>query len=295
MFWVACLAVVPTAFARDPAPDAAASLRARYSELTGVLAASSIQPGLHVESVDDSRRPRGDAWAVIDQPFGTVVSAFATPSVLCEALILHLNVHYCRPNGRGERPGMALSLGKKTQQPLEDTFHIQLDLHTERAGDDFLRLQLSADEGPLGTRDYQIHLELVALDERRSFLHLRYSYTQTMLSRAATGVYFATNGRDKVGFTRVSEGAGGETRLVRGTRGVLERNTLRYYMAFSAWLHSMHAPTPEQRFEAGLERWFADTERFALQLREVTHDEYIAMKRAQYRRQQEAVSQLASR
>ncbi len=35
-----------------------------------------------------------------------------------------------------------------------------------------------------------------------------------------------------------------------------------------------------------LERWFADTERFSRQLREVAHDDYITMKRGQYLRQQ---------
>ena len=48
---------------------------------------------------------------------------------------------------------------------------------------------------------------------------------------------------------------------------------------------NMLSPAP-QRFEASIERWFVDTERFARQLREVTHDDYIAMKRGQYLRQQ---------
>ena len=68
-------------------------------------------------------------------------------------------------------------------------------------------------------------------------------------------------------------------------RGALERNTMRYYLAFDAYLHALDSPAP-QRFEQSLERWFADTERFARQLREVKHESYIAMKRAQYVRQQ---------
>ena len=60
---------------------------------------------------------------------------------------------------------------------------------------------------------------------------------------------------------------------------------MRYYLAFDAYLHTLESPAP-QRFEDSIERWFADTERFARQLREVTHDDYIAMKRGQYLRQQ---------
>jgi hypothetical protein len=81
---------------------------------------------------------------------------------------------------------------------------------------------------------------------------------------------------------------------VRGIRGALERNTLRYYLAFDAYLHSLDSPAP-QRFEASIEHWFAHTERFARQLREVTHDDYISMKRIQYLRQQMPGEQLAWR
>ena len=102
-----------------------------------------------------------------------------------------------------------------------------------------------------------------------------------------TSTYFATKGRDKVGFTWVSDGDE-PPQLVRGIRGVLERNTMRYYLAFEAYLHALGSPEP-QRFETSLERWFSHTELFARQLREVSHDDYIAMKRGQYLRQQDSI------
>jgi hypothetical protein len=115
-------------------------------------------------------------------------------------------------------------------------------------------------------------------------MHIQYSYTQGPVARYASSVYFSTTGRDKVGFTWV-EDEGDAPHLVRGTRGALERNTMRYYLAFDAYLQSLGSPEPK-RFERSLEIWFADTERFARQLREVKHDDYIAMKRDQYVRQQ---------
>jgi len=87
-----------------------------------------------------------------------------------------------------------------------------------------------------------------------------------------------------VGFSWIQE-EDDPPRLVRGIRGALERNTMRYYLAFNAYLHTLGSPAP-QRFEQSLERWFADTERFAHQLREVKHDDYMSMKRVQYLRQQ---------
>jgi len=148
----------------------------------------------------------------------------------------------------------------------------------------YTRVELSSREGPLGTGNYLIALEVTALDERRSFMHMQYSYTQGIVARCATSVYFSTRGRDKVGFTWIHD-EDDPPRLVRGIRGALERNTMRYYLAFDAYLHALGSPAP-QRFEQSIERWFADTERFARQLREVKHDDYITMKRGQYLRQQ---------
>ncbi len=266
------------------AQDSAALLRGRYTALAVALERSPIQPGLHVESVESSRAPRGDAYAVIDYPFAVVASAFTAPGTWCESLILHLNVQYCRASVDDERALLSAAVGKKTNQPLADTHRIDFDYTVTAQSADFMRVELAAKEGPFGTGNYLIALELIGIDDRRSFMHIQYSYTQGALARAASSVYFATRGRDKVGFTEIRDGDD-PPRLVRGIRGALERNTMRYYLAFDAYLHALASPAP-QRFEKSIQRWFAATERFARQLREVDRADYIAMKRAQYQRQQ---------
>jgi len=276
--WAWCALV---AQAQTPA-EPAALLRARYLELTPQLEASAIQPGLYLESADSSRAPRGDAYAVIDYPFATVAAAFASPGKWCESLILHLNVQYCRASSSGAQ--LSAAVGKKTNQPLEDTHRINFLYRIAVSTADYTRVELSSREGPFDTGNYLIALELTALDGRRSFMHMRYSYTQGFLARCAASVYFSTRGRNKVGFTWVHD-EDDAPHLVRGIRGALERNTMRYYLAIDAYLHALASPAP-QRFEQSLERWFADTERFARQLREVDHDAYVSMKRGQYLRQQ---------
>jgi hypothetical protein len=278
--WVSC---APVALA-DGDADPAAALRTRYVALSQQLENSAIQRGLYLESTDSTHAPRGDAYAVVDYPFATVAAAFATPDNWCESLILHLNVQYCHAGVRDGRPLLSAALGKKTNQPLEDTHRIDLDYEVAAASSNYKRVELSSRKGPLGTGNYLIALELVALDERRSFMHIRYSYTQGFIARFAASVYFSTSGRDKVGFTWIQD-EDDAPRLVRGIRGALERNTMRYFLAVDAYLHALGSPVP-QRFEQSLERWFADTERFARQLREVQHDDYIDMKRGQYLRQQ---------
>jgi hypothetical protein len=279
--WVLC---VPGAFADTTRTDAAAALHARYFALSQKLESSAIQRGLYLESVDSSRAPRGDAYAVIDYPFATVAAAFAKPANWCESMILHLNVQYCRANTTGGRPLLSAAVGKNTNQPLDDTHRINFIYKITASTAEFLGVELMAKEGPFGTSNYRIALELIPLPDQRAFMHIQYSYTQGAMARYASSVYFSTTGRDKVGFTWI-KGDGDAPHLVRGTRGALERNTMRYYLAFEAYLRSLSSPEP-QRFEQSLEIWFADTERFARQLREIKHDDYIAMKRDQYLRQQ---------
>ena len=283
--WMAC---APDSLA--DAPAAAAALRARYVALSQQLENSAIQRGLYLESTDSSRAPRGDAYAVIAYPFATVATAFASPENWCESLILHLNVQYCRAGNRGLGPQLFAAVGKKTNQPLDDTHRIDFLYKVVESSANYTRVELSSREGPLGTGNYLIALELTTIDEQRSFMHIRYSYTQGFLARCAAGVYFSTRGRDKVGFTWVQD-EDDAPHLVRGIRGALERNTMRYYLAVEAYLHALGSPLP-QRFEQSLERWFADTERFARQLREVKHDDYIDMKRGQYLRQQGTIPTL---
>jgi hypothetical protein len=279
--WVLC---VPAVLADSTPTDPAAALRARYVALSQQLEDSAIQRGVYLESIDSSRAPRGDAYAVIDYPFATAAAAFAQPANWCESLILHLNVQYCRAGTNAGRSQLSAAVGKKTNQPLDDTHRINFVYKVAATSADYARVELSSREGPLGTGNYLIALELIALDEQRAFMHIQYSYTQGFIARCATSVYFSTSGRDKVGFTWIRDDDD-PPRLVRGIRGALERNTMRYYLAFEAYLHALDSPAP-QRFEQSLERWFADTERFARQLREVEHDDYIAMKRGQYARQQ---------
>ena len=272
----------------DTPPDPAAALQARYLALSRELETSAIQRGLYLESADSSRAPRGDAYAVIDYPFAMVAAAFAAPANWCESLILHLNVQYCRASSGDGGPQLSAAVGKKTNQPLEDTHRINFVYQVVKSSATYTRVELSSVKGPLGTGNYLIALELIALDEQHSFMHMQYSYTQDFLARCATSVYFSTRTRDKVNFTWIHE-QGEPPRLVRGIRGALERNTMRYYLAFDAYLHALGSP-PAQRFEQSIERWFTDTERFARQLHEVKHDDYISMKRGQYLRQQTALS-----
>jgi hypothetical protein len=68
-------------------------------------------------------------------------------------------------------------------------------------------------------------------------------------------------------------------------RGVVERNTMRYYLAIEAYLGALSAPAREQ-LEKRLNDWHAGVERYPMQLHELERGEYFDMKRKEVKRQQ---------
>ena len=127
--------------------------------------------------------------------------------------------------------------------------------------------------------------EAIPLQRDQTFVHLTYSYTFGMMAKLAMQAYLSTVGSDKVGFTVLNKTADGKAVHVRGVRGVLERNTMRYYLAIDAYLGAFATP-PAQQLEKRLRDWFALTERYPLQLHELEQKEYLAMKQSEIRRQQ---------
>ena len=149
---------------------------------------------------------------------------------------------------------------------------------------DYLQAALNAEDGPLGTSRYRIVLEVAALDADHSFLHLSYSYAYGLTARVATQGYLSTIGYGKVGFSTVDRKASGQHVYIGGMRGIVERNTMRYYVAIEAYLGALSTPGPQQ-VEKRLNDWYAGIERYPVQLHELERGEYLDMKRREVRRQ----------
>lgn len=274
------VAGMPAAQAQD-----AASLQARYAALHEQLASNPFQRPLYLESSQTPDELRGDIYALVEQPYAVVGPALQDMHQWCDILILHLNVKSCRAAGQPAGDRLSLNIGRKFNQPLVDTYLVEFRYRVLVAGPDYLQVVLEAEDGPLDTRHYRIALEVVALDARRSFLHLSYSYAYGMAARLAMQGYLATIGRDKLGFSITGRTADGQPVYLGGLRGVVERNTMRYYLGVEAYLGALSAPAPEQ-LEKRLNDWYAGVERYPLQLHELKRDEYLDMKRQEIQRQQ---------
>ena len=274
------LAGLPPAFAQD-----AAALGARHAALHAALASNQFQRPLYLESREESGDVHGDVYARVAQPFAVAGPALQGMGYWCDILILHLNVKRCAASVPGADDTLSVNIGRKFDQPLADAYLFQFRYAVAASRPDYLRVELSAAAGPLGTSRYRIVLEAMPLDTGRSFLHLSYAYAQGTAARWTTQAYLSTVGRAKVGFSIVGRKARGEPVYIGSTRGVIERNAMRCYLAIEAYLGALSAPAAE-RGEKRLNDWFTAVERYPVQLHEMERGEYLRMKHLEIRRQQ---------
>jgi hypothetical protein len=270
----ACLG---SAWALDPG---AAALRDKYAALKQPLANNPFKRPLVLESTQDAGDLKGDVYAIVEHPYASIESTLTQPANWCQVLILHLNIKQCR--NEGER--VIVNIGRKFDQPIEQTYQVNFDYRVAASGPEFMQVRLSAADGPLGTRDYRIVLAAVPLDAGTSFIHMAYSYGYGFAARVAMQGYLATIGADKVGFSVTGRDSDGKPLYIGGVRGVVERNTMRYYLAIDAYLGSLTLPKAEQQ-DKRLRDWFAATERYATQLHEMSESDYLQMKQREVARQ----------
>jgi hypothetical protein len=288
---LACVLAALALVAGAPAPAAiapadavsgrATELRARYAQVRERLEKSPYGRPLWLDSRELSRELQGDAYLVVAHPYAKVEAALSPLGNWCDVLMLPFNTKHCEAAAAGNGGRLSLYVGRKNDTPIERAYRLDFDYALAARTRDHLQLVLKCQEGPLGTRDYRIVLEATPIDDNRTFLRLSYSYGYGTLSKVAMQAYLATLGAKKVGFT--TDARAGE--LVRGMRGVMERNTMRYALAIEAFLGNLDAPR-EARVTRRLNDWFTAVERYPRQLHEddIGRAEYLAMKQRELAR-----------
>jgi len=264
-------------------------LRDHFRQLAPSLGNTPFKRPLTLESSDDAGALQATLYAVLDQPFARTSEVFKSPTQWCGILMLHLYTRQCTvaavSGSAGPlTPEINVAMSRTHEQPLADAdrlgFTYQLRTETAEA----LDVRLSADIGPYGTHDYRIALRAIPIEGgSKTFMQLSYGYSYGITARLALQAYLATFGRSKVGFTTISQGAGNAPTYIGGTRGLIERNTMRYYLGIETYLASLSSP-PAQRLDKRLNNWFDASEQYAQQLHEVDRATYLAAKHSEYRR-----------
>ena len=269
------------AHADETVSGPAAALRAKYAALQEPLDHSQFQKPLYLDSIETGDRLQGELYGVLDDPFASARSSLKLASQWCDILALHLNVKDCRVSEATSPTTISLYVGGKHDEPSTVESHLDYAYRVAIDTSEYFQILLTARAGPLGTSDYKILLEATPLDRGRTFFHLSYGYAFGAAARVAMATYLHSLGREKVGFTIVERKPDGSPAYVKGIRGAIERNVMRYYFALVAYLSSRNSP-PHEQLEVRLRDWFAFTERYALQLHELEQSEYLDMKRRQY-------------
>jgi len=270
--------------------DDATTLRALYQNLKPQLDHNLFHRRLYLDSRESPSTVTGEIYAEVDQPFATVGDVLDYPSRglanWCDVLMLHPNVKYCRASGNNSDNMLTLNISKReVAEELAATYRLRFHFDAAATGPGYFKVKLHADSGPLNTRDYQIVLEAVPLGSDHTFLHLTYAFSYGLIGRLAMKSYLATFDRGKVGFTKVAIPSAAQAEYVDGVRGLVERNTMRYYLAIEAYLAALSSP-PGQQLEQRLSTWFGSSEQYSRQLHEIDRQPYLRMKREEYRRQQ---------
>jgi hypothetical protein len=269
-------ALAQQALAAAPENSSAQALRATHQRLSDKLDKSSFGRPVQLDSMETADGLQGDVYAVVEHPLAEISTALKGSAHWCEVLTLHINNRRCSTaSGPQGREMLTLYVVRRYDKPIDQAFELPFVYRVASATPEHLMVELSAETGPLGTSNYRVTLEAVALDERKSFLHFSYSYDHNTMVRLGTMAYLATFGSDKVGFTVLGKTPEGQPDYIRGLRGLVERNAMRYFLTLDAYLS---APGPEQA-DRRQRRWFAAAEQYPRQLHEVDLDTYLALKR----------------
>ena len=282
MLLCACAAL---AHARAMDVDSASGLRAKYAELRSQLGNNQFGKPIYLDSSEASDSVTGDVYAVVDHPFATAAAALGGATDWCEIVFLQVNTKYCRASAGNQGSVLDARIGRKYDQPVDQAYRVAFAHRVVARTPEYLKVDLSAEQGPLGTRNYRIVLEAIPVDKGSTFIRFSYSYGFGTMGRLAMQIYLGTTGKDKVGFTVTGTQPDGQPQHVGGMRGVVERNSMRYYLAIEAFLGSLSAP-PQAQLEKRLRDWYAASERYPRQLHEIEEAEYLEMKRKEHVRQQ---------
>jgi hypothetical protein len=281
----ACYVLAAGAATADPASaNTAAVLRAKYTALSDQLNRNQFHRPLYLDSSQSSSDLKGDIYVLVDYPFATADAGLKEAAHWCDILILHINIKYCRASAGKSTSVLTAYVGKKYDEPLASTYRVDFVHRVTAEAADYLQILLNADTGPFNTTNYRIMLEAIPLENRQTFIHLSYSYAYGLMAKLAMQAYLSTFGSGKVGFTVIGQQPDGRPEHVRGMRGVVERNTMRYYLAIDAYLGALSSP-PHEQLEKRLRDWFMLTERYPRQLHELEQNDYLVMKRKEYVRQ----------
>ena len=267
---VALACVIPGMAAADLSHKEA--FDGRYRDLAVQIDANDYGLPLYIESEETQEKVDGDVYGIIDQPYAAIRKIAESPGAWCDIILLHLNVKSAVHHEQDNRQIITVFTDSKKYKRPEEAFQVDYRYDLVESAADYCLVTLKAPEAPMNTQNHCIEFEALELDDKRTFVHLSYSYEYGSLARAVITGYMNTKGRTKVGFSQDGRGKQG-----KGIRGAIERNAVRYYLAIKAHTDTLGAPV-EKHFARSAGMWFDLAEKYPRQLHEMDREDYLANK-----------------
>ncbi|MCZ4316998.1 hypothetical protein O4H66_26650 [Comamonadaceae bacterium G21597-S1] len=144
---------------------------------------------LLVRSDVQSNWLQGEVHAIVDHTFADIHRELGAPDNWCDVVSLHPNTKYCHVTTGPTGIQLQVRIGMSGPQKIDDAVLVSLRHRVAASMPGYEQLELLSRDGPMGTSDYRISLEALALPNARTLLHLRYSYTFNGIARLAMQAY----------------------------------------------------------------------------------------------------------
>lgn len=230
---------------------------------------------LNIQSTTTKKHLKAEIYAIKDYDFKKLTTDLSKPASWCQFVTLHINIKACTYTS-SPNSSLTFYAGRKFYQPAEEAFELAYQFNVDYLDKEYFKLNLTAKDGPFGTKDYLISLEILKVD-KQLLLHMSLSYRTSFSSRLGTSVYLSTVGSDKVGFSQALNDQG-EWSYIGGIEGVIERNVMRYFLALSTYLQHINQ-------DKMIKLWYSATENYARQLHEVDEMDYLKAKQKEFGQQ----------
>ncbi|WP_455202660.1 hypothetical protein [Kaarinaea lacus] len=258
------------------------ALLSQYQTIKGSLESNQYGAPVYIQSNFEEDNATGEVFALVEHKFDSVVAGLDSPDHWCDVVLLHINVKGCNVKGNNDSERfLTLFVGRRYFQTPDQAHEMKYQFNKVSSSPDYLHVNLTAGDGPLGTSDYLLTFEVIPFNESSSFIHFKYSYHYGFMAKLALDGYLATIGRHKVGFTITDYDAANNPVYVKGLQGIVERNSMRYFIAIRSFLDTSYLN--REQWDNRVQHWYQLARRFERQFMEVREKEYIETKSKEFR------------
>ena len=249
-------------------------------EKTGKRLAATLP--IYLKTVQKEKVLNVSLMGKIPFKFSDVSAVLAKPGSYCDFLPLLFNVKTCVITELNPVTRIKFYVAGKHYTPPITSYRIHAVFRLVDRTPEKIRVRLESEEDSLGKSGYDVDLVAIPLDGE-TLMYLKSRYAPGRVTRMATNTYVNVFARDKPGFTEIQE-PGGKKKLITGFPAVIERSSVRAYLALKAYTLNYHLP-PDKRFEACLKTWYDLNQPYKKQLYELERDQYLQIKRREHENQ----------